>query len=377
MIDFWKDKKVLILSPQTWGKMRLSKHHYAIELADAGAKVYFLNPPKSSLGNKIEIHSTEENDNLFVIEHELFFPYNLKFHVFTLYSWLMGIHVRRLQSAIGLIEVLWSFDLGGTYQAKQFTAKKKIFHPVDEPLNQMALDSAKDFDIVVSLTDEIIEKYKYHEKPSYFVNHGLAKNFLLRISNYESNALNHIGLSGNFTRPDFDFPTVIKIVQTFPDITFHFWGARELSESNISGSNEPLVQKYLMDLKNLKNAIFYGPVSTEVLVEGYTKMDAFLICYDIEKDQSHGTNYHKILEFLSTGKPVFSSNVTTYENRYPGMLYMAKSRISNLELVQLINNAKKEFKNYSNLELTHKRQRFAREHSYKANVQKIGEIIND
>ena len=30
-----------------------------------------------------------------------------------------------------------------------------------------------------------------------------------------------------------------------------------------------------------------------------SRRDAFLICYDVDKDQSKGTNYHKTLEFIS------------------------------------------------------------------------------
>ncbi len=44
-VDMLNDKTILIISPQEWGKMLLSKHHYALELAKAGNIFYFLNPP--------------------------------------------------------------------------------------------------------------------------------------------------------------------------------------------------------------------------------------------------------------------------------------------------------------------------------------------
>ena len=44
-MEVLKGKTILILSPQSWGKMFVSKHHYAIGLAKKGAVVYFLNPP--------------------------------------------------------------------------------------------------------------------------------------------------------------------------------------------------------------------------------------------------------------------------------------------------------------------------------------------
>ena len=44
-MKFLRNKKVLVLSPQSWGKMRISKHHYALKLAALGNEVCFVNPP--------------------------------------------------------------------------------------------------------------------------------------------------------------------------------------------------------------------------------------------------------------------------------------------------------------------------------------------
>ena len=40
--------KVLLISPQHWGTMRVTKHHYAIELAKLGHEVFFLEPTEAS-----------------------------------------------------------------------------------------------------------------------------------------------------------------------------------------------------------------------------------------------------------------------------------------------------------------------------------------
>ena len=39
------DKVIFIISYENWGRMLMSKHHYAIELGKAGNKVYFINHP--------------------------------------------------------------------------------------------------------------------------------------------------------------------------------------------------------------------------------------------------------------------------------------------------------------------------------------------
>src|SRR5574338_922061 len=40
-----QNKHILLISPEPWSHIFISKHHYAIELASRGHKVYFLNPP--------------------------------------------------------------------------------------------------------------------------------------------------------------------------------------------------------------------------------------------------------------------------------------------------------------------------------------------
>ena len=41
-------------------------------------------------------------------------------------------------------------------------------------------------------------------------------------------------------------------------------------------------------------------------------MDAFLICYDESKDQSKGTNYHKISEYLAYDRFIVSNRVSAH-----------------------------------------------------------------
>ena len=55
-------KKAIVVSPQSWGKMFISKHHYAVELSKLGYEVFFVNPPKENkLGGlpQIKIEETE------------------------------------------------------------------------------------------------------------------------------------------------------------------------------------------------------------------------------------------------------------------------------------------------------------------------------
>ena len=68
-------------------------------------------------------------------------------------------------------------------------------------------------------------------------------------------------------------------------------------------------------MESSENVFLYGVIKSNLIFKFISDMDLFLICYDIKKDQSKGTNYHKIMEYLSTGKVVVSNNVSAYSER--------------------------------------------------------------
>ena len=79
-------KKAIVVSPQSWGKMFISKHHYAVELSKLGYEVFFVNPPKENkLGGlpRIKIEATEY-ENLVTVNHTLFFSSYLLHEQFTI-----------------------------------------------------------------------------------------------------------------------------------------------------------------------------------------------------------------------------------------------------------------------------------------------------
>ncbi|GAB1397072.1 hypothetical protein MASR1M65_18510 [Saprospiraceae bacterium] len=62
----FKNKTILIISQQEWGLMRISKHHYALELAKKGNKVFYLTAPDNNKwvvegrNKRISIKKSEE-----------------------------------------------------------------------------------------------------------------------------------------------------------------------------------------------------------------------------------------------------------------------------------------------------------------------------
>lgn len=379
-----RDKVILLISPQSWGNMYIAKHHYALELARLGNIVYFLNPPEptmrlAEIKKRAVIEQSAANKNLYIIHHHLFFPYVFKFHAKKLFLSLMRFHIKSILRQIGKNpDIIWSFDLGNMYPFSFFPVNAlKVFHPVDEPTNAEALKCGKDADIIFSVTTEILEKYRHFNVPAIFVHHGVPDEFFdVKKQQPETNGNIRIGVSGNFLRPDIDRETFLRIVTENEHVVFECWGAYENNQANLGTDSTGQAKHFVESLKKRPNVIFHGPVKTFQLAEGFQHMDAFFICYDINKDASKGTNYHKIMEYLSTGKVVISNNVTTYKGK-PELVQMVEERTNNDKLPFLFKEVIDNLSKYNSADLRTKRIEFAKNNRYSNNIRLIEKALQD
>ena len=120
----------------------------------------------------------------------------------------------------------------------------------------------------------------------------------------------------------------------------------------------------------MKNVLLHGSVTADVLSSELHRMDAFLICYDIKKDQSGGTNYHKVMEYLSTGKVIISNNITTYK-LYPELVQMVEERDNNRSLPALFKKVITELDQFNAPPLQERRIAFAADNTYSRQIERI------
>jgi len=365
-------KKAIVVSPQSWGKMFISKHHYALELSKLGFEVFFVNPPKENkLGGlpRIKIEATEY-ENLVTVNHTLFFSNYLKFHLPFLHHILIFIQRWLLLKKIGKPDIILSFDLTNNFPLKSL-ACKKIFFAADEPRAEQNYVSARNADLIVSVSQHILDLYQkyFPETKKLLINHGLSEEFLNIPKDLPKkyNGIN-IGLSGNFLFNDIDYPVLLQIVEENPDVKFHFYGNHSTA-SNIGTDSSKANLDYLEQIKNRSNSVFHGVLCKRELALELNQMDAFLICYDPQKGQSSGSNSHKILEFLSTGKVIFSSHFSYYEGT--DLFVMNTSRVDNTLLIGLFQEGISALNQFNNSHLKEGRMIFSQENSYDQNLLKI------
>ena len=361
--------------------MLVSKHHYAAELAKRGNCVYFLNPPNylhRNFSEMVEIKASGFHPSLFVITDNIAFPFNVKFHFTWLFHLLNSAHIKAILKKINNpIDIVWSFDLANVYPLKYFpTDALKIFHPVDTPLNTTGIDAAKGAQFIFSTANDILEKYSGYPVPKQFINHGIAEEFLAEEKSQKTpGGIARVGFSGNLLREDIDRDILLEIIHNHPEIIFECWGSHEFPNGKLHGPNDKATSKFINELKKAQNILFHGPVPTNVLANGLHRMDAFLICYNLSAENRNGPNYHKLMEYISTGKVIISNFISVYEHE-PGLVQMVKDRDHNHALPALFKKVMADLQHHNSGQLQDQRIEFAKNNTYGHQVARIEKILN-
>jgi glycosyltransferase involved in cell wall biosynthesis len=370
-------KKILLISPQSWHKVRVSKHHYATTLSDLGNEVYFLNPPSDS-AKGIEIKESNY-PGVKVVDYKLFFPLFLRFKFKAIFKFLMSFQIRKILRKINTdFDLVWCFDPNLYTDLNAFKARVKIFHPVDVFSHDEALQVAKSADVIFSVSPSILNAFGSAGKPLYHINHGLGKAFISMAEQMPSemkySGRREIGYIGNLQIPYLNKRLLEDVILAKPDIDFHFIGPFQSGHSSLSDGKQ-VSDQFVDFLKSQANVILHGPVGSSELPELMQNLDGFLICYSGNIPGYDLSNTHKMLEYLSTGKPIISTPIQAYldhqdiiampsgidEQEYPSFFIDALSKLADMDSIsdQL------------------KRKTLALENTYDKQVERIDKIIRN
>lgn len=374
---------ILVISPNEWGKMHVSKHHYALELARRGNTVFFLNPPGSGRRGEISVRAHPEIGRLFLVNYRTIVPLSLRFRFRGTYERLIRYDIERIRRAIAEpIDILWSFESNLFSDLRQFGAPVVLYHPVDQVLYDYQVNVARSADLVVSVADEILVNFADIDTPAYLIGHGLADCFSkmaesrATLESYHTGGTLRAGYVGNLWMGSLDRPAFRRVIEASPDVEFHIWGPLSPQESNLSGGKVPGSVELLTFLRERKNVVLRGVVEPVELASQLADMDLFLLCYDIGRDPNGGANSHKILEYLSTGRVVVANPVSSYRSR-PDLLRMSQEGQNNADLPRLFRDTVDNILIHNSVSKQQARANFALQHSYGANIDRIIAMLTD
>lgn len=356
--------------------MVISKQHYAQELASLGSKVYFLNPPLTHVGMNAKFRITEFNEQITIVNYVLPYIGRLKYRTFSIFSRVNRFYIERFFKQ-SRIDIVWNFDNGLVTDILPFrNASLNIFHPVDQLRVRVKIT---DYHYVFSLSRAILKRLNHHKK--FFINHGLNSKFEA-LGNKTLNRLEsplkvsnqwRCAYVGNLLSEAIDRKNFIEIIAQNPDIIFELIGAYEAISNNLTSTKQldSDTHSFIQNLRALPNANLLGPMSHDEIIQKSEEIDLFFICYKMTQYYKCD-NSHKILEYLSTGKPVISSYLSVYDGL--GLVEMVDIG-RNHALPELI---KKRFKNYHTTENCNRyesRVRFALSNTYRFQLKEIESIV--
>jgi glycosyltransferase involved in cell wall biosynthesis len=352
----FENNNILVISGQSWGENWVSKHHYSRVLGERGNQVYFLSP-----GSRQPLPANPIPNVTLLPTPRI--PRGIRYLPKRLRKTLHQSLFSKLESQRGVkFDLVWSFDYSILYDFEFFAKRgsKVILHMADFVDRLPWREAAEGADICLGVTYKMVEDLKCVNRNSYFLNHGYA-NFPAKDHVFSTPAPNVV-YAGNLTIPFMDRPRLLRLVESYPKVSFHFFG--DTGDGNLSaGKNLALVE----ELRKLGNANVHGSVSPERLPGIFRQADALLLCYD-HKFGDLVANSHKVMEYLASGKPVLSNWLDTYKNQQD-LICMHRDEQKYCTSLQLLLQE-------NDIDLAERRRRFALSHCYEKQVERVENFLN-
>ena len=360
--------------------MKVSKHHYALELAERNCRVFFIEPP--NLSHKgITVTSCDDHPLIRIVKYKPVFR-GKRFLPGVLYKFLLKMQANLLVRKISMSpDVVWSFHGYLFEDLKLFGAPVNIFFAADQFFYDEIPPEIGSADITLAVSDTIFDRIHQSGKKVFQINHGLQKQFvsgaqeLLKLGLPARPVKNIVaGYTGNLRMEALDRLTMMEVIKVNPDIKFIFWGSYKKHDLNLGGMQDTDADTFIDFLEKSPNVDLRGVVKSEQLQQEMKEADLFWLCWNIGVNILwDGSNSHKILEYLSTGAPVVSHYVSSYKNSES--LYMLSEK-NNSGYVKLFSKIVNKVKEGEQTEMIKNRLSFAIDNAYLKNVEKIELLIS-
>lgn len=373
---------ILLISPQPWDHIRISKHNYAITLADGGHEVVFMNPPVAGLAVRSQLDDAPGHDGLKILSYRSPWFARLRFQLAPVFDWLMTRYIKRMLQLHRLQpDLVWCFDLNLFSDLSVFGAANRIYHPVDPLSEPRHLQPAKSADLLLTVSDRIAEQLVPAGKAVEVINHGLAAPFeelaksrqtILKymrdqhIQDLRKDGRVQVGYAGNLGRRPVNRVVLSKIVQQNVQADFHFWGPADAESAEVAD--------FIALLGRQSNVNLHGVVSQSQLADGFRGMDLFLLSYTADPRESDRSNSHKLLEYLSSGRVVVSSRIQAYE-KTQDLLVMSDSQTDE-DLPQRFADTLLRLKELNSVQLQLDRIALALDNTYDCQIDRIFKLLN-
>lgn len=348
-------KNILLISPEPWDHIFVSKHHYAVHLGKRGNKVFFLNPPS----NKRTIKKTDFK-NVWEIDYKGF-PKGLRFCPNILQRCFIKRKYKELQDFCHTkFDIVWSFDNSVFYDFSALpSAVLKISHIVDLNQDFQTARAASTADICIGVSAPIVKKLKSFNEKTFFINHGVEESKVISVALPGENKIK-VFCAGNLNIPYLDWTLMLNLIATNPQLDFILAGP--WTESDRKN------QVCLLD-----NVYYLGVLKTDELSSYYSLADVLLVAYKADEYKDQLSNPHKIMEYLASGKMIVSTYTDNYKRLVEEGLFLMSNK--NEDFLPLFNEAIHNMVHWNSESMQRIRKDFALENTYDKQIDRIVNLL--
>lgn len=356
-----KELNILLISPEPWDHIFVSKHHYAVHLTQRNNKVYFLSRPTKSW----QI-SESSYENLTLLDYTGFIR-GLQYFPKWLRKILLKRTYRRLEKLSNVkFDIIWSFDNSVFYDFDALPLRViKISHIVDLDQSFQLRNAARTADLCIGTTKYIVSRLKEFNLNTHQITHGC--NMPQKIKEIILPGQNKIKAlyAGNLKMKFLDWEVVHEVVIEHPEIDFVFVGP---GMDTFNSRNR--TEAFKFKISSLPNVFTIGRVSPDNLQSYYYSADLLFLAYQQEyhRDQA---NPHKVMEYLISGKPV----VCTFTEEYQDVksIYMSSD---NKDFGRRFRDVVENLEEVSTITQKEERLNYALNNTYDKQIDKIEALLN-
>jgi len=360
------DKNILLISPESWNYLFVSKHHYAMELARRGNRVYFINPPDRHVPGGLSVNQSDQHENLIIVDYTV----RLRGRRF-LPRFIMRLadryFLKKLEDRTGNpIDIVWNFENSRFYDLG-FAGKQvlKIYFQVDENQDFHPAVAATSADVALAINNSILETIKSYNKNSFLVPHSFQGHLSSKASKVLSGEYQYKRLPGplkvlyvgNLDNCYLDTTLLEQVINENRNVEFVLVGP-------VDTGNE--LYKRLAKLSHVK---FTGKVSFKDIPEMLDEADALMLVYN--KTFTHSS--HKLLEYLASGKTIISTYMSEHAQT-PSLVSICKSH---KEYPQHFRQVLADIEENNSPEKMQARIRFAMDNTYSSQLDKLEKLIDN
>lgn len=352
---------LLIISPEHWSSHTVSKHHYALVLAQSGHQVLFTGPPEQGLGS-IRIEDLTDLDHIRVVRTPRVAP-GLRWLPRIARRFLESRWLRQVESlAACRIDTVWLFENSRFYDMSFADERLKIYHQVDLNQEFQPEVAALSADVCLCTTDFISQRLARVRPDVHKIHHGTAvtrqPSCILDTTPYDKPGV-HVSYIGNLDIPYLDIEAFIKITSCYPGVNFHFIGG--FSEQG------PLRQA----CRDIPNIHWWGQVPHDQVAGLIDRSDVLLVAYKSTEFKEQLASPHKFMEYFLSGKVI----VCSYTDEYKDKRHLVEMAESDSSVLDVFARVVQDLPHYNSAERQAERIAFALDHSYENQLRRINEIV--